>query len=199
MFTVGDEKNVLLSGTPSETITVRIEDFDHDNLDGSADKAPITIAMKDLLANTYRMNTSNTNVGGWESSFMRTSTIPTLLSRLPSDLQAAIKPVIKKTTKGDASTAIETTTDRLWSFSPKELGLLTTSSGYMDEGDTYPLYVSNDSRIKYLSNGSGAANAYWTRSPYIYNSDDFVRVTDTGRWSVGNVSVSNGVCLGFCV
>lgn len=199
IFKIGDEKNVLLSGTPSDTITVRIEDFDHDDLDGSTDKAPITIAMKDLLTNTYTMNGTDINTGGWWSSIMRTSTIQTLLSQLPSDLQAVIKPVAKRGTAGDGSTTIQTTIDKLWLFSCKELGLETTTAGYVNEGDTYPLYDDNDSRIKYLSNGSGVANAYWTRSPVTGNSTTFRVVSVTGGLSISLATSHFGVCFGFCI
>jgi len=199
VFKVGDEKNILPSGTPSEAITVRIEAFDRDDLDGSTDKAPITIAMKNLLAGTYTMNSTSTNDGSWNSSVMRTSTIPTLLSQLPSDLRAVIKPVIKKTTSGSQSTAIQTTTDSLWLFSAKELGLQTTVAGYMDEGDTYPLYVSDVSRIKYLSNGSGAAESYWTRSPHTSTITRFSTVNAAGAWSSDYSNYEHGVCFGFCI
>lgn len=195
VFQRGETKDVLMG---SETITFRLEDFDHDDL-ASGGKAAMTFLMKDLLSATQRMNSSDTNVGSWNSSEMRTSRMPTYLSQLPAELRAVIKPVIKKTTAGNKQTTVQTTTDSLWLPSCVEVGLHTTEDGYKDEGTTYPLFVDNASRIKKLSNGAGAANYYWLRSPSLGNTANFRRVSTDGT-SYGNAaSDSNGVCLGFCV
>jgi len=69
----------------------------------------------------------------------------------------------------------------------------------MDEGDTYPLYVSNASRIRYLSNGAGAAAIYWTRSPHTITHTRFSTVDAAGAWSSDYSITSCGVCFGFCV
>ena len=92
--------------------------------------------MKNLLATTYRMNATGTNAGGWDESEMRTSTMATLLSQLPSDLQGVIKQVNKKATAGSQSTSITTSADKLWLLAEVEVDG-TTSAGYADEGEQY--------------------------------------------------------------
>lgn len=194
IFQIGDTKNVTLG---SETVTLRIEDFNHDDLSAGG-KAKITFGMKNLLATTYNMNATDTNAGGWSSSAMRTR-MSTFLNQLPADLKAIIKPVIKKGTAGSQSTTIQNTTDSLWLFSAKELGLLTTDAGYTGEGTQYPAFVDNTSRIKYLSNGAGAAQYYWTRSPNTGTATYFIYVTTSGANNNSYASNSCGVCLGLCV
>lgn len=192
----GATKNITL--TTGEVVTLRLEDFNHDDLATGSGKAPFSFMMLNLMAATAKMNTTDTNVGGWNSSAMRTS-MSTFLAQLPADLRAVIRPVKKKTTAGNKATTIQTTTDSLWLASAKELNLLTTSAGYQDEGETYPLFVDNESRIKKLSNGAGSANGWWTRSPSTGVTTYFRYVASDGSSNHYNASVSYGVCLGLCV
>lgn len=200
VYQVGDTKDIELS--TGETITVAIMGFDHDDLSDGSGKAPITVAMENLLATTYPMNSSQTNVGGWDESKMRTSTMATLLSQLPSDLQGVIKQVNKKATAGGASTGITTSADKLWLLAEVEVDG-TTTAGYADEGEQYEYWktvkdgtVPAD-RIKYLSNGSGSASIWWLRSTYeaAYFRSFFVSGNVTDCLANG----AYGVCFCFCV
>lgn len=200
-FSVGDEKTISL--TTGEQVTLVILGFDHDDLTGGG-KAGMTIGMKNLLATTYRMNATATNEGGWDESEMRTSTMATLLSQLPSDLQGVIKQVNKKATAGGASTSITTSADKLWLLAEVEVDG-TTSAGYADEGEQYEYWktvkdgtVAAD-RIKYLSNGSGSANTWGLRSPSVSTSANFRGFSSTGGVHNGGAYYARGVSFGFCV
>lgn len=192
VFKKGDTKTVTL--TTGEVITLRLEDFNHDDR-SSGGKAPMTFMMVDGLNATAKMNNSDTNVGSWSSSAMRSS-MATYLSQLPADLRAVIKPVIKKTTAGNKSTTIQTTTDSLWIASLKELNLNTTTTGYSGEGEPYPLFTDNASRIKKVN---GSAAHWWTRSPGTGSSTGFNFIHSSGSGSSTNASSSYGVVLGLCV
>ena len=200
-FSVGDEKTISL--TTGEQVTLVILGFDHDDLTGGG-KAGISIGMKNLLATKYRMNATATNEGGWDESEMRTSTMATLLSQLPSDLQGVIKQVNKKATAGGASTSITTSADKLWLFAEVEIDG-TTSAGYADEGEQYEYWktvkdgtVAAD-RKKYLSNGSGSAYGWWLRSPSVSSSYLFRCIASTGSVSNITADYTFGVSFGFCV
>lgn len=200
-FSVGDEKTISL--TTGEQVTFVILGFDHDDLT-SGGKAGMTIGMKNLLATTYRMNATGTNAGGWDESEMRTSTMATLLSQLPSDLQGVIKQVNKKATAGSQSTSITTSADKLWLLAEVEVDG-TTSAGYADEGEQYEYWktvkdgtVAAD-RIKYLSNGSGSANYWWLRSPHVGTSTYFRNFSSSGGVNVNLANNARGVSFGFCV
>ena len=67
------------------------------------------------------MNASSTNAGGWNESKMRTETMATLLSQLPSDLRNVIKAVNKKATAGNQGTSLTASSDKLWLFAAAEL------------------------------------------------------------------------------
>ncbi len=199
-FNIGDEKTIALS--TGEEVTLQILGFNHDDLADGSGKAGITFGMKNLLAAAYPMNDSGTNVGGWDSSVMRTTTMATLLMQLPSDLQSAIKQVNKKASSGNKQTTITTSIDKLFLFSKIEVDG-TTYSANADGDEPYEYWKShntNADRIKKLSNGTGSANGWWLRSPSLLDTQCFDMVSNDGRTNAsGLASFSRGMCLGFCV
>lgn len=212
VFNIGDEKTITLS--TGEKITLVILGFFHDTYyDSEYDEDTsytITFGMKNCLATRYQMNASNTNVGGWESSKMRTSVMPTLLSQLPADLQSVIKSVYKKTSAGNKSTTITTTNDKLFLLSEVEVNG-TTATTYADEGEQYAYFKRNGGYVQYgndgyypngikaLSNGDGGSYYWWLRSPSVANAYTFRYVDGGGNVSYGSAGFSCGVSFGFCV
>jgi hypothetical protein len=216
-FGVGEEKTIEL--TTGEKVTLVILGFNHDDLTGGG-KAGMTIGMKNLLATTYKMNSSSTNAGGWDDSAMRTSTMTTLLSQLPADLRNVIKQVNKKATAGSPSTTITTSADKLFLFALAELasktGLETTdtliknnAATYEQEGTQYEyfkntvgdadIYKACPALVKKLSNGGGSAYTWWLRSPFLGFSASFWCVSSSGDVVGDSASFSYGVSFGFCV
>lgn len=194
LWKVGDEKDITVSG---ETLTLVIMGFDHDDLESSG-KAGITFGLKNLMANTRAMNSSNTNSGGFTGSAMYSWLQNTLLPTLPSDLQAVLKSVKKKTSAGSQSSTINTNAMKLFLFSEIEIFGSTTYS-VSGEGSQYSYFATAANRIKYLSNGSGSANIWWERSPRASNSVYFCVVSSNGDAGGSSASSSRGVCFGFCV
>ena len=189
-FKVGDTKTVNIGGTNYD---VQIIGFDHDDLT-SGGKAPITFQMVDCLNTTYNMNSSNTNVGGWGSSAMR-GRMSTFLSQMPSDLQAVIKTVNKKTSAGNQSTSISTTSDTLFLLSEVEI-FGTTTYSVAGEGSQYEWYQAGNTKIK---NVNGSANDWWERSPYSGGAPHFCYVGRSGAADYNGAGSTHGVSLGFCV
>ena len=193
-WSVGDTKNITVGG---ETLTVEIVGFNHDDL-ASGGKAGITFGLKNLMANTRQMNSSNTNAGGFTGSDMYDWLQGTLLNSLPSDLRAVLKSVNKKTSAGSQSSTINTNAMKIFLFSEIEIfGSVTYSKS--GEGSQYSRFATASSRIKYLSNGSGSADLWWERSPYGNGSNDVCSVDSNGSASSNYASYSRGVCFGFCV
>ena len=193
LWKVGDEKDITVSG---ETLTLVIMGFNHDDLE-SGGKAGITFGLKNLMATTRAMNSSNTNSGGFTGSAMYSWLTGTLLTSLPSDLQTVLKSVKKKTSAGSQSSTINTNTMKLFLFSEIEIFGSTTYS-VSGEGSQYEYFKTN-SKIKYLSNGSGSALWWWERSPYAGASYTFCGVNSGGNASLNSANGASGVCFGFCV
>ena len=194
LWSVGDTKDITVG---SETLTLVIMGFNHDDL-ASGGKAGITFGMKNLMATTHRMNASNTNSGGFTGSEMYSWLQNTLLPTLPSDLQAVLKSVNKKTSAGSQSSTINTNSMKLFLFSEIEIFGSTTYSK-AGEGSQYSYFATAANRIKYLSNGSGSAYWWWERSPDGSASGYFCGVNDSGAANGYLADGASGVCFGFCV
>ena len=180
---------------------MQIVGFNHDDLSDGSGKAGITFGMKNLYYSNYKMNSSNTNAGGWEECKMRTSTMQEMFNNLPDELQAVIKTVNKKATAGSQSTSITTSQDKLWLYSLVEL-TSTTKNGYKDEGTQYEYWQShntNSDRIKKSNNGTGSASYYWLRSPYTGGSTYFRSIGSDGSAPDYISSYSRGLCFCFCI
>ena len=208
LWSVGDEKTIYLApedgGLPEKpddtnTLTLVIMGFNHDDKADGSGKAGITFGTKNLMATTRAMNSSNTNSGGFTGSAMYTYLQNTLFSQFATDLQSAIKPVLKKTSAGGRNTTINTNEMKIFLFSEIEVFGSTTYSA-AGEGSQYSYFVTAANRIKYRANGSGKANGWWERSPNASDSTSFCGVHSTGSANrYASTFASRGVCFGFCV
>ena len=198
---IGDQVTLSLNGT---NYYFDIIGFNHDTLTDTAaygeetatGKAGITFQMHDLFATTYKMNSTNTNSGGWKSSDMRTSTMATMKGYLPAAWQTAIKPVNKVSgTGGGSSSGTETVSDSCFLLAEIDVFGSTTYS-VSGEGTQYAYYKAGNSKVK---NMSGSASHWYERSPRSGSTQDFCMVSKYGDASVSNVTLHPGVAFGFCV
>ena len=147
------------------------------------------------------MNSTNTNVGGWDKSEMRTNTMATLLSQLPADLQKVIKAVNKKASAGNKETTITTSSDKLWLLCEEEIsGAKTYGTG--GEGTRYEYWTTvKDGTVaaNRVKNRSGSASGWWLRSPRASFTNIFCCVFSSGNFNDNGAYVTFGVSFGFCV
>lgn len=191
VWNVGDKKTINIDGTNYQ---VQIIGFNHDTKT-SGGKAGITFQLVDCLNRTYQMNSSNTNSGGWTSCAMRSSTMATLLTKLPSALQNVIKAVNKLTSAGKQSGTINTTSDKLFLLSEVEI-FGSTAHSKSGEGSQYAYYKAGNSKVKKVN---GSASSWWERSPYGSDIAYFCIVGINGSASYDNANNSRGVAFAFCV
>ena len=202
-YSIGDTKNITISGVG--TITLEIADFDHDYLSGStsASKAGISMITRDLLPDTRQMNSSNTNVGGFPASALYDYLNGTILNGLPSDLRSALKTTYKWYGTGNNTTNGQWHGSKVWV--PLEYEMFgTTTYAPATEHTTgnarkYPIFTDNASRIKRLNNGSGAENWYWEASPIASYAASFCYVTSNGSAADRTASNASGVCFGLSI
>ena len=145
------------------------------------------------------MNPSSSDVGGWESSEMRTFVNGELFNALPSELQAVIKPVSKIS---DSSKVLITTTDKLWLASFNEVGFTDGKNNLTGQGELYSAVFSSDkeSRKKYITDDTDSGG-WWLRSTYYTTSSNtmFWRVQTSGA-SYGDIQSGKFyVAFGFCI
>ena len=155
--------------TNGHSMTYRIIGINHDDLADGSGKAGLTFEATNGPVDTYRVNATNTNIGGWEKSELRGRlNSGDLWALLPSELQSKVQPVTKMTDSqggGKAGTP-SATTDKVF--------LLSTTEVYGDldsDGTQYEYYQSKGVSTSNYSGASGYNR--WTRSVYVGNSTQF--------------------------
>ena len=198
---VGSQVTIALNGT---NYTFDVIGFNHDTLtDANAygkatatGKAGITFQMHDLFATIYKMNSTDTNSGGWKSSAMRTSTMATMKGYLPAAWQTAIKPVNKASgTGGGSSSGTETVSDSCFLLSEIEV-FGSTKHSVSGEGTQYAYYKAGNSKVK---NRGDRPFDWWERSPKSSESTIFCMASNYAAATYTNATNGSGVSFGFCV
>lgn len=213
---------------------VYILDFDHDSSTVGGTKDGITFGTfktaltdgKDVcLVSDFRMNTRDANSGGWKNSNMRynilgstntqngnatatTATSPksnTLMSCLPADLRAVMRPMCVYTdnTGGGSDTAsyVTTTIDFLPLLAEFEIhGTRSCANSAEKNNQTQYAYFKNgSSKVKYRHDSQSSTPSWWSRSPYSIRSDSFCLVDGDGIASATDAGSSRGVAPAFKV
>ena len=123
-----------------KTMKYHIIGINHDDLADGSGKAGLTFAVYDYSMGNQRMNSTDTNVGGWEKSELRGRlNSGDLWALLPAELQSKIKPVTKTTdNKGGGTTGVPTATvDKVFLPSKTEI-----QGDARSEGTQYELYAN---------------------------------------------------------
>lgn len=190
-WAVGDSKDMTINGT---SYAIDIIGKDHDSYSDGSGTAPLTFQLHDCYKTNYKMNTSNTNVGGWTSSAMRSTHLPAIRNAMPAEVIRALKKVNKLTSEGNKSTTIDITKDDLFLLSEVEIFGSTTYS-VAGEGTQYEYYAVGNSKVK---NYNGSASNWWERSPRASNTAYFCFVGSGGNANNRGAGYSCGVAFAFC-
>ena len=238
---VGDTKNIKINGKVGSTtfnnlsVDVFIIGFNHNSSREGSNRIHFQIGkiggkLVGLIDSKYSpdngwssgssgnfvMNTSNTNSGGWNNSYMRktilgntnTPTSPlanSLMAALPADLRAVMKSVSKYTDNtGNASNVsgnVTKTTDYLFLLAEYEVqGARTYANQYeKDFQQKYTYYSSGNQRIAYKYNATGTAVYWWLRSAYYYDCSGFCSVYTDGSAANDDAYYSLALLPGFAV
>ena len=141
----------------------------------------------------YRMNSSNTNSGGWGQCLMHTSTIPTLQNGIPATLAQVKVPYVNYN-----QSTILYSDDYLFLPAEKEVfGTRTESIAVEADALTqFAYYKNGGSKIKKVS---GNAWWWWLRSARYNRDDSFCAVWKSGSAAYNDPTNSLGASPCFCV
>ena len=190
-WVVGNQKAMTINGAD---YVIDIIGKGHDDYADGSGKAPLTFQLHDCYADVNRMNSSNTNVGGWTSCAMRQTHLPAILALMPTEVQNGIREVNKLTSAGSQSATINTTADKLFLLSEIEI-FGSVSYSKSGEGTQYDYYKAGNSKVKKFN---GSADNWWERSPCGSNSTRFCYVYSSGDAYYNGASSAIGVAFGFC-
>ena len=152
----------------------------------------------------HAMNDTNTNVGGWPATSMRTFVNNDIYNAIPSELRSAI--IDTTVVSGHGSTSGETnftSTDKLYLLAPKEIytdfndtddtakDLTRTLDYYKAQGVT----TRNHSEAK-KKNGTNA-DWWWLRAARSNANNNFYYVSSIGSYTNNIADDTNGVSPAF--
>ena len=235
-FSVGDRKQITLNGTIGQLTLSNystyafIIGFNHNSSREGSGRIHFQLAKTALSGGTdicftdssynssgssaaFRMNTSNTNSGGWEDSYMRnsicgtskTSTSGRFMGAIPAALRNALKSVTKYTDNtGNASTsssAVTATTDYIFLLSEYEVfgSCIFANTNEASRQQQYAYYSAGNSKVKYRHTSTSSTARWWLRSASRGGSGAFASVYTNGNATNGAAGSSLGVAPGFCV
>ena len=179
MLEIGDEISITLK-TGNIPMTYQVAAINHD----SKYAHQVIFTPKWCLPTTRQMNSSNTNVGGWNSAALRTWLNGTFLTDyLPDDVAALIAERDVICSQGNQSTALQTAVDKIWLPREYEIfGATTYATATEHTGggaEQFPIFAVAANRIKTTGQG-GSAYAWWESSPYASSATSFCAVNSTG-------------------
>ena len=144
-----------------------------------------------LLSLGHCMNTTNTNVGGWEDSAMRQFCNSRVYDAFPTEWQSIIKQVQIPSTAGNRSTDIIYSKDYVYLPSCVEV-FNTTDDPYASEGKIIPFFNTDTDRIKTMN---GTAKIWYLRSAEVSYTNYFRSVSMQGNINSYVPSTrSEGIC-----
>ena len=198
-YNVGDTKEVDLGSLGKHM--VRISNMSACTTETSETACGFVVEFADIITN-QKFNSTNTNVGGWRDSELRTYVNGTIYNALPSDLQNVISTT--KVISGHGKTSGETnfeTQDKLYLLNAQEVWSTNdydTSVGtpkqldyYKNQGVTASSYAGAKKQYK------GSDSYWWLRSARSSRTDSFITVGGSGDWIFYTADTSIGVSPAF--
>ena len=179
LFKLGDTANVTIS---SVARGFRIIGFNHDNLADNSGKAPIT-----FYGTVGYFGVDHSGAQSWVDSRGRTTLNSTGYNAFPSNVRAAITPVLKRS--GQRSSFPAVTTDHL--FLPSEIEMY---GGYLhapaDEGFQYEHFAQGN---------IPASTWHWLRSIARDRADYFVTMESVGTPGTQESYRGTSTPFAFCI
>lgn len=185
IWNVGDTKTI--TSKSGKQYTIRIADMQSGRYayaDGSGNSNGVLefVELINLSGTIYfEMNKTETNTGGFASSDLRNTSLPSILADLPDDMQAAMSEVNVLSGTGDGTTSgTSSSANKL--FLPAEMEMFDAkhySIGLeecpLGQFDYYKTHNTNADRIK-REVGTAESYYYWLRSPCSGNTYKFCAV-----------------------
>ena len=221
-WSVGDKVGIAVNGSfgglsYNNTVYAFILGFNHNSsVEGGNSihfqfgktAAGVDIAFVNSYGSTstgFCMNTSNTNSGGWNNSYMRKTICPAFLAALPTAWQNIIAACTKYSdnTGGGSNTAsyVTATSDKIWLLSEMEVQGTRSyaNSAEANYQKQYDYYRNGNSKVKYQHTATTSACIWWLRSVRASITHLFCDVGAGGSASNSGAYLSYGFAPGFKV
>ena len=157
---------------------------------GTSQKTNASFICNHLLGDRkMNMNTSNTNVGGWEECRMRTFLNSRIKAALPTVWQSMLKQTKINASAGNKLTEIVISDDYIFLPSTTEMSN-NTSEPYASEGSYIPWYTSDILRLKFMGIKIPDNASYYTNAAGSEPSADTSNNVKAGDvWKIGGNNI----------
>lgn len=209
-WNVGDTKTIILNGQVGNTtfsnlsIDAYILGINHNaEIEGNnrihfciGKVNSKTVGLVDSQYNQYPMTSSgyfsmacgssDTNSGGWEGCYMRSTIMSAIKDALPTDIKNVLKTVTKYTDNtgggSDSSSNVTATTETICLEAEFEVqGVRKYANSYeQNKQQQYAYYKNGNSKIRYKYNNTNSVVWWWNRSPYSSSRYFFCNVYTDG-------------------
>ena len=208
-YSVGDEKEVVLSDGKSYTVRVANNTTPNEckGTNFSETACGFVVEFVDIVEQRT-MNTTGTNVGGWPATAMITYANKEFFNKLPSNLQNVIAKT--KVISGHGSTSGETnftSTDKIYLLSAHEIWEDATSNrvSYSDtvykntrQLDYYKSKeVTTNNYLNTIKQYNGSNSEWWLRSGSSGSKNYFLIVKNDGDWTNFDARDASGLAPAF--
>ena len=204
VWSIGDEREVTLSAMAatgvseshdSQPVKFVLMNFGGKTLTDNTECLAI-VGQKNSLAETGKLNNTDTSTGGWNSCARRTWCNNIYKAAIPSDFRELFKEHNNQTgTGGGSSSGTQTTAD--YFALPAEIEVFgTTIYSVAGEGSQFKYYETSANRIKTTQIG---ANRWYERSPYSGDPFNFCAVNYNGVASATSANNTIGIAPFGCI
>ena len=199
-YSIGDTKEIELDGYGTHTLRIANTSTPSEcSTTGFSQTAcGFVLEFADIITK-HNMNDTETNIGGWPATSMRTFVNNDIYNAIPSEIKNAIIDTTVVSGHGSEDTANFTSTDKLYLLAPKEI--------YTDFDDTDDAAKDLTRTLDYYTNIGVTTSSYsgaikeksywWLRAATSRVSNGFLRVGNFGGWSAGFANYPYGVAPAF--
>ena len=199
-YSIGDTKEIELDGYGTHTLRIANTSTPSEcSTTGFSQTAcGFVLEFADIITK-HNMNDTETNIGGWPATSMRTFVNNDIYNAIPSEIKNAIIDTTVVSGHGSEDTANFTSTDKLYLLAPKEI--------YTDFDDTDDAAKDLTRTLDYYTNIGVTTSSYsgaikeksywWLRAATSRVSNGFLRVGNFRGWSAGFANYPYGVAPAF--
>ena len=208
-YTVGASKEVNLGTLGVHTLRIANTSTPSEcsNSGFSQTACGIVFEFADII-DEQKMNSSETNEGGWEAAELRTYLNSTVYNLIPEIIRNNIIDTYVVSGHGKKSGESNfITTDKLYLLSTKEVWGKEGTTNVCDRDtaevetrqlDYYKAQgIRTDSNNGAIKKYNGNTKNWWLRTADNDDKDDFMRVNDTGHWGDSTADVTNYISPAF--
>ncbi len=206
-YNVGDIKNVDLGTYGIHTLRIANTSTPSEcsGTGFSQSACGFVLEFADIIT-THTMNDTDTNVGGWPSTSMRSFVNNDIYNAIPNEIKNAIIDTTVVSGHGKSDTENFTSTDKLYLLAPKEI--YSDWSTYQSANDTAKdltrtldyyknLGTSTSNRSGVKKKNGTSADYWWFRAASSNTLEGFYTVASTGTYSNDVAVYTHGVAPAF--